>query len=172
MASLILSSGNLTAADPSLFGVGDCRFRQALRTGSSFLRPHTPKFAVHCFQIEPLRIELATHPFQHFFVPSMVGVADRLHELRVGPGTATVFWRARPLARHANGILHSLFGRESLLHDQLMNPLIPEVVLVLEPRSAVLDGRTSLNLVSQASSTSSSLAISRSAYSTPPMLKR
>src|SRR5271157_2901543 len=68
----------------------------------------------------------------------MIGVTDRLHEVRVAPRTAAVFWRTRSLACHANGILHSLFGREPFRHDQLMHPLIPKVVLVMEPRSAVL----------------------------------
>ena len=40
-----------------------------------------PKIAVYRFQIESLRVELAAHPFQGFFVPSMVGVSDRFHEV-------------------------------------------------------------------------------------------
>src|SRR5712692_6565015 len=63
-------------------------------TRSRLSCPHTPKFVVHCFQIKSLWVELATDPFQHFFVPSMVGVAYRFHEVGVGPGTATVFGRA------------------------------------------------------------------------------
>jgi hypothetical protein len=46
-----------------------------------------PQFGVHGFLIEPLRVELATYPFQQFFVPGMVSVAYRPHEVRVGPGT-------------------------------------------------------------------------------------
>src|SRR5262245_11778611 len=106
-------------------------------TRSRLSCPNTPKFVVHRFQIDSFRVELAANPFQGFFVPLMVGVRDRFHEVRLPPGTARVFWRARPLARHADGILHSLFGRESFLHDQLMKPVIPKVVLVIEPRSAV-----------------------------------
>ena len=68
----------------------------------------------------------------------MSGVTDRLHKGRIAPRTAAVFWRTRSLACHANGILHSLFGREPFLYDQLMHPLIPKVVLVIEPGSAVL----------------------------------
>ncbi len=36
--------------------------------------PKTSKFLVHCLQIEFFGVELATHPFQDFFVPSIVGV--------------------------------------------------------------------------------------------------
>src|SRR5262249_53648036 len=68
----------------------------------------------------------------------MIGIADRLHEVGVAPGTATVFWRTRSLACHASGILHSRFGREPFLYDQLMHPLVSKVVLVIEPRPAVL----------------------------------
>src|SRR3954464_3237639 len=109
------------------------QFRLELRTESSLSNPHPPKFAVHRVPIKPLGIELATHPFQLLFMPSMVGVADRFHEPRVAPGAATVFRRARPPSRHAKGILHTLLGRESFLHDQLVNPFITEVVLVFEP---------------------------------------
>jgi hypothetical protein len=70
---------------------------------------YPPPSPVHCFQIEFLRIELATYPLQGFFVPWMVGVAHRFHEVSVGPGTATAFWRARPLTCDANRILRSLF---------------------------------------------------------------
>jgi len=48
---------------------------------SRLSRPHTPKFVVHCFQIKSLWIELVTHPFQCFFVPSMVGIVYRFHEV-------------------------------------------------------------------------------------------
>src|SRR4051794_637993 len=68
----------------------------------------------------------------------MIGVTDCLHEARVAPRTARVFWRTGSLTCHASGILHSRFGRKPLLYDQLMHPLVAEVVLVMEPRSAVL----------------------------------
>src|SRR5262249_55567102 len=97
--------------------------------------PHTLQFLVHCSLIESLRVEFATYPFQQFIVPAMVRVAYRFHEVSVGPGTAAVFGRARSLTSHADGILHSLFGQQSLLHDELMYPFIPKVVLVGEPRA-------------------------------------
>ena len=79
MASLILSSGNLMAPDPSL-SVFEYFNSPGVRTRSGLPYPQTPKFLVHRLPIKSLWIELATDPFQHLFVLSMIGVTDRLHE--------------------------------------------------------------------------------------------
>jgi hypothetical protein len=69
-----------------LLGLNGCSEGFFLLRGMAVTRsrlacPHTPKFAVHRFQIESFRVELAAHPFQHLFVPSRVGVRDRFHEV-------------------------------------------------------------------------------------------
>ena len=68
----------------------------------------------------------------------IIRVTDRIENLTIFPGTAAVFRRTRPLARHAPGILHSRFGWEPFLYDQLMHPIVAEIIFVSEPRPAVL----------------------------------
>src|SRR5262249_38270172 len=50
-------------------------------TQSTLSYPHTPQFVVHCFLIESLWVEFTTYPLQQFFVPAVVRVAYRFHEV-------------------------------------------------------------------------------------------
>ncbi len=53
------------------------------------------------------------------------------------PRPRTIFWRTRSLACDANRQLPPFSGLESLFHNELMNPFVPQVILVGGPRSVV-----------------------------------
>jgi hypothetical protein len=44
--------------------------------------------------ISIVRIEVASNPFLEFSVSLMSGIADRIEEFGIAPGTATIFGRA------------------------------------------------------------------------------
>ena len=59
-----------------------------------------PLLCQHCdvrsefLAINMVRIEVAANPFLEFSVSLMSGIADRVEEFGIAPGTANVFWRA------------------------------------------------------------------------------
>ena len=63
----------------------------------------------------------------------VVGVGEDLFELRVSPGAAAVFGWAGPLGGDQDGVVELGVGVEQILDEDLVFPVVAEVVCVAEP---------------------------------------
>ena len=108
------------------------------RTGRSGAMEASGEHCVGDVGMEVVGVEVFPQPLTALGVLWMSRIGEDVEQLTVAPGTAAILGRARPLAGHTNGVLHSLFGSESFLQNQLMNPCVPKVIRVSKPRSALL----------------------------------
>jgi hypothetical protein len=82
--------------------------------------------------IKDVRIELASHPFQHLVMLGVLWIADRFQKTRVAPDAPAILGRTGPFAREADGVTLPLVPRQDLFHEQLVLPAIPEIVFIEE----------------------------------------
>jgi hypothetical protein len=87
---------------------------------------------VHSREIERLGIKRSPDPFEQFVVPWVAGVTDRREELLVAGHPAAVLGRASTLAPQADRTAAALTCGEDPLDEDLVLPVVTEVVPVEE----------------------------------------
>jgi hypothetical protein len=125
-------------------GRGDAGTRVAemasgLRAASASCgRGPRPLLCQHCdvrsefLAINMVRIEVAANPFLEFSVSLMSGIADRVEEFGIAPGTANVFWRATCADINQSRIDDAWLRIEETLDLDRVLPAITEVVNVAQ----------------------------------------
>ncbi len=118
-------------ASPSTGSVGSWRVSASSPRASS-LSVWTCQRPVHPLEIERLRIKRSPGPLEQFVVPRVAGVPDCREELLVSGHTAAVLGRASTLAPQADGNAAAFTRGEDPLDEDLVRPVVTEVVPVEE----------------------------------------
>src|SRR3954452_1790511 len=107
-------------------------------------RPQSRQLLVHRPEVERVRIEAPADPLQHGRVLLVLGIADRLQKLLIAPDPTDILRRTGPSAGQASRVQHTRLRREHLLHEDVVLPVVAEVVQVAEAGARVGSNATEL----------------------------
>src|SRR5436190_5005145 len=143
LAALTIASTATSVMSPLmkwiLAGIADRRILQpAISRASRARSVKSVQAPIDNVQVESLRIEGTSHPFQQFFVPLVLWIGHRLEQLFVTSDSAAILGRAGARASKTHRILRSGFGAQSFLDDNVMQPAVAHVIFV--PHAALGTG--------------------------------
>jgi hypothetical protein len=83
-------------------------------------------------QIEKLRVEVSSDPFEETLMFFVSWISDGFQEFRVPERASTIFWRRVSRPCYAHRVLNARVGHQDGFQQEIVVPVVAEIVMIVK----------------------------------------